>query len=113
LGHLYNIKIPYCGIKFISVYYLATKEVHMVEMSFGERIALLRRRQGMTQREVAEESGVHRNTIARLERGVLHDLPGSAVGRLARALGTSADFLLGLTDNEEPSESEAVAPSAA
>jgi transcriptional regulator with XRE-family HTH domain len=78
----------------------------MVEMNFGERIALLRRRQGMTQKELGEESDVHPNTIARLERGRLTDLPGSMVARVARVLGTSTDFLLGLTDNEEPRESE-------
>jgi transcriptional regulator with XRE-family HTH domain len=38
-------------------------------LSFGERIAVLRRRQGMTQKELGEESQVHWNTIARLERG--------------------------------------------
>ena len=59
-------------------------------LSFGERIAVLRRRQGMTQRELGEESAVHWNTIARLERGKLTDLPGKAVARVAKALGTSS-----------------------
>jgi transcriptional regulator with XRE-family HTH domain len=76
----------------------------MVDMHIGERIALLRRRQGMTQRELGEESGVHRNTIARLERGVLHDLPGRFILRIAQALGTSTDFLFGLTEDEAPRE---------
>jgi len=69
-------------------------------MTFGERIGVLRRRQGLTQRELGEESGVHPNTIARLERGRLTDLPGKAVARVAKALGTSTDFLLGLTEQE-------------
>jgi len=73
-------------------------------LSFGERIAVLRRRQGMTQRELGTESEVHWNTIARLERGKLTDLPGKAVARVARALGTSADYLLGLSEQEEPHE---------
>jgi transcriptional regulator with XRE-family HTH domain len=76
----------------------------MVEMHIGERIALLRRRQDMTQRELAEESGVHRNTIARLERGVLQDLPGRFILRIAQTLGTSTDFLFGLTDDDAPRE---------
>ena len=75
-------------------------------LSFGERIAVLRRRQGMTQRELGQESDVHWNTIARLERGKLTDLPGKAVARVAKALGTSADYLLGLTDDEHPTERE-------
>jgi transcriptional regulator with XRE-family HTH domain len=75
-------------------------------LSFGERIAVLRRRQGMTQRELGEESEVHWNTIARLERGKLTDLPGKAVARVAKALGTSADYLLGLSEREDPQENE-------
>jgi repressor LexA len=73
-------------------------------LSFGERIGLLRRRQDMTQRTLGDEAGIHPNTIARLERGKLTDLPGKAVARLAHTLGTSADYLLGLTDEEAPPE---------
>jgi len=73
-------------------------------LSFGERIAVLRRRQGMTQRELGKESDVHWNTIARLERGKLTDMPGKAVARIAKALGTTSDYLLGLSEREEPSE---------
>ena len=73
-------------------------------LSFGERIAVLRRRQAMTQKELGTESEIHWNTIARLERGKLTDLPGKAIVRLAKALGTTADYLLGLSENDEPSE---------
>ena len=73
-------------------------------LSFGERIGLLRRRQGMTQRTLGEEADIHPNTIARLERGKLTDLPGKAVARLAQALGTTADYLLGLSEQETPRE---------
>ena len=75
-------------------------------LSFGERIAVLRRRQGMTQRELGTESDVHWNTIARLERGKLTDLPGKSVARIAKALGTSTDYLLGLSEREHPQEHE-------
>jgi transcriptional regulator with XRE-family HTH domain len=73
-------------------------------LSFGERIAVLRRRQGMTQRQLGRESEVHWNTIARLERGKLTDMPGKAVGRIATALGTTSDYLLGLSEQDEPIE---------
>jgi transcriptional regulator with XRE-family HTH domain len=75
-------------------------------LSFGERIAVLRRRQGMTQRVLGAESDVHWNTIARLERGKLTDLPGKAVARIAKALGTTTDYLLGLSEREMPQETE-------
>lgn len=38
------------------------------------------------------------NTVARLEQGVIKDLGGLALGRLADALGTSTDYLLGRVD---------------
>jgi transcriptional regulator with XRE-family HTH domain len=72
-------------------------------LSFGERIGILRRRQGMTQRALGAAAEIHPNTIARLERGRLTDVPGRYVARLARALGTSADYLLGLSEQEEAS----------
>ena len=75
-------------------------------LSFGERIAVLRRRQDMTQRELGEEAGIHWNTIARLERGKLTDLPGKAVARVALALGTTTDYLLGLSEQDMPPEEE-------
>lgn len=67
-------------------------------MTLGERILIVRRRQNMTQKELAQAAGLNTNTIARLEQGNLKDLGGQAVARLARALYTSTDFLLGLTD---------------
>jgi transcriptional regulator with XRE-family HTH domain len=71
-------------------------------LSFGERIGVLRRRQGMTQRALGEEAGVHHNTIAPMERGRLTDLPGQAIARLASTLGTSTDYLLGLSERDTP-----------
>ena len=73
-------------------------------LSFGERIAVLRKRQSLTQKELGTESEIHWNTIARLERGKLTDLPGKAIARLAKALGTTSDYLLGLSEREDPSE---------
>jgi transcriptional regulator with XRE-family HTH domain len=55
----------------------------------------------MTQRTLGAAAEIHPNTIARLERGRLTDVPGKYVARLARALGTSADYLLGLSEQEE------------
>ena len=76
----------------------------MPPMTFGERILLLRHRQDMTQRELGRLADVHPNTIARLERGVLTDLPGQAVARVAKALGCTSDFLLGLSQDDGHSE---------
>jgi len=74
-------------------------------MTLGERILILRRRQDMTQQQLAKEAGLNKNTIARLEQGNLKDLGGRLVAKLAQALGTSTDYLLGLTE-ESGVESE-------
>ena len=67
-------------------------------MTLGERVLIARRRNKMTQRELAKAARLNTNTISRLEQGDLHDLLGQALGRLARALGTTTDYLIGLTD---------------
>jgi DNA-binding XRE family transcriptional regulator len=76
----------------------------------GERIALIRRRRKMTQKQLGEAVGLHANTIARLERGVLPDIPSQAMGRVAQALGCPSDFLLGLSEDIESELVAAVAP---
>jgi transcriptional regulator with XRE-family HTH domain len=83
--------------------YTLTQEVRT--MNLGERVHLLRRRLGWTQKELAELSKVNLNNIARIERSEIRDPGGSVVARMARALGTSTDYLLGLTE-ESGVESE-------
>jgi DNA-binding Xre family transcriptional regulator len=69
-------------------------------LTFGERIAVLRRRKGLTQQELAAQVGITQNTITRVETGMVKMLRGDTVAALAKALGTSADYLLSLC--EEP-----------
>jgi transcriptional regulator with XRE-family HTH domain len=78
-------------------------------MTLGERLLILRRRRGMSQGALAKASGLNRNTIARLEQGVLHDLGGESLVRLARALGCSTDVLLGMVELDEQTEMKAAA----
>lgn len=90
-------------------------------MTLGERIHLIRRRRDLTQKALAEQAGLNTNTIARLEQGAIKDLGGRALGRLADALGTTTDYLLGRTNEsgvdsqEEPTAEDLVGavPSAA
>ncbi len=69
--------------------------------TLGERLLILRRRRGLTQKELAHAAELNTNTVARLEQGNLHDLGGQSVAKLAQALQTSTDFLLGLSDHPE------------
>jgi transcriptional regulator with XRE-family HTH domain len=80
-------------------------------MNLGERVHLLRRRVGWTQRELGEIAKINPNNVARIERSDIKDPGGQLIARLAKALGTSTDYLLGLTE-ESGVESEQV-PTAA
>ena len=79
-------------------------------MNLGERIHLLRRRLGWTQRELAEAAKVNPNNVARIERSEIRDPGGQAVARLARALGTTTDYLLGLTEESGVESEQLTAP---
>src|SRR5262245_8702598 len=67
----------------------------------GERVLLSRRRAGLTQQELAEAVRVTTTTIARLEQGRTQQISTRSLERMSRALGVSADYLLGLSDRRE------------
>src|SRR5215831_9038143 len=67
----------------------------------GERVLLSRRRAGLTQQELAEAVGVSATTIARLEQGRTQQISTGSLERMSRALGVSADYLLGLSNRRE------------
>jgi transcriptional regulator with XRE-family HTH domain len=64
-------------------------------MTLGERILVLRHRLRLSQSMLAQQSGMNKNTIARVERGEIMDVSGANIVRLARALQVSTDVLLG------------------
>jgi transcriptional regulator with XRE-family HTH domain len=61
--------------------------------SLGARIRAARDAAGMTQAALAEASGAAPNTVARIERGE-QEPSAQLLGRIAVALGVSADHLL-------------------
>jgi transcriptional regulator with XRE-family HTH domain len=76
-----------------------------MSLTFGERVALLRRRRGFTQGDLAAQLGVSGNTISRIERSThsewgFEDVKGKTVAALARHLRVSADYLLGLSEDD-------------
>jgi transcriptional regulator with XRE-family HTH domain len=68
----------------------------------GERVLLRRRAKKLSQAQCAQAAGVSARTIHRIERNQSYATPAATLGRLALALGTSADYLLGLTDDPAP-----------
>lgn len=64
-----------------------------------ERLRTLRRLRAMSQEELAEESGVGRATISRIERGET-GAHGRTLRRLAQALGVGVEELVGAEGND-------------
>jgi transcriptional regulator with XRE-family HTH domain len=69
--------------------------------TLGLRIRLARTRTRMSQAELADRIGISRNAMNRIESG-LTDPRASRITAIARALGTTTDYLLGMTDESEP-----------
>jgi len=64
----------------------------------GTRIYQRRRALEMSQEELAELVGTSQKQISKYEHGV-NDATGDVLASLARALETTTDYLLGLTDD--------------
>lgn len=77
--------------------------LHMQEL--GKRIVAAREQLGWSQRELVRVSRVGQNNLSALEQGKKPSVRADTVVRLAEALGVSADFLLGLTDDSTPTRS--------
>jgi len=69
--------------------------------NFGQRVIDLREKYGWTRRELAKRSGLHEQHLLKIEQGLRKRIEGDTIIRLARALGCSADYLLGLKGEEE------------
>jgi transcriptional regulator with XRE-family HTH domain len=77
--------------------------------TFGERLAKARDKRGWTQQELAERAGVRYETINRIENGK-HTEPRVYVAlALAKALGTTVDYLAGMYEDEKDSEHQPAA----
>jgi transcriptional regulator with XRE-family HTH domain len=72
----------------------------MMKVPIGARVKLVRRRYDWTQEELAVKAAVDAMTISRLERGSAKAVYADTVAALARGLGVSADYLLGLSEDE-------------
>lgn len=62
-----------------------------------ERVRRLRQGLGFSQAGLAEVSGVSQSTISRIEKGTPHKVSGENERALAKALGTTVDYLMGRT----------------
>jgi transcriptional regulator with XRE-family HTH domain len=76
-------------------------------MDVGSRIKRAREQAGMTQAELAEKAGVKQARISLWESGKRQQMSLEHLRSIARALGVSADFLIGTW---EDLQEEAAAP---
>jgi transcriptional regulator with XRE-family HTH domain len=80
----------------------------------GERVLLLRRRARLSQPELAQQAEMSVTTLNRVENAH-QSLYMEKIAALATALGTTADYLLGLSDDpgrasERPSQEATAQP---
>ena len=69
--------------------------------TMGQRVARERERKGWTQKELAARSKVPYETINRLEKGMHTSARGDVIVALARTLGTTTDYLLGMYGDKD------------
>jgi transcriptional regulator with XRE-family HTH domain len=72
----------------------------IVLASIGERIQKHREQAGFTREQLAEASGLSVQSIVKIESGKRNFRILSLIS-IARALGLSCDYLLGLSDNDD------------
>jgi transcriptional regulator with XRE-family HTH domain len=70
--------------------------------TLGKRLRGRREQVGVSQTEVARQTGIIQRDVSLLERGKKHALWADTLRRLAEALECSADYLMGLTDDPTP-----------
>lgn len=79
----------------------------------GERLHALRRRQGQTLRELGTQAEVNYVTLSKIERGKMPQVSADIVARLSVALGVSADYLLGIHETTDRTDTYHLARPAA
>lgn len=72
----------------------------------GLRISNLRKSQGITQEGLAQMVGyTSRSSINKIERGLV-DLPNSKITEIAKALGTTPTYIMGMEEKNSPISEE-------
>lgn len=68
------------------------------EVTFGHRLRQARKDAGLSQADLAERIGVQQPWISEMEHGRQGPVSANTLLHLARALGVSTEYLLGLSD---------------
>jgi transcriptional regulator with XRE-family HTH domain len=73
-------------------------------VTIGERIKILRLKKGLSQRALARQAHVRHATLVELETGIRTETRTDIARRLAKVLGVTVDYLVGMYENEEEGE---------
>ncbi len=70
-------------------------------MRIGDRVKQLRQKRRLTQVELAERAGVSQTVISRLESNLNQTVNSDVLKGLAKALGCTTDYLVGMYEEGE------------
>jgi ribosome-binding protein aMBF1 (putative translation factor) len=99
---VFNDKTSKIALYCVKMY--SQNGVHISRRSCGmelrHRVLIARREKHMSQEDLARAVGISVNTMARFERGEIKDIKATVLGKMAKVLGVSSDYLLGLQEEE-------------
>ena len=72
-----------------------------MDVSLGERLQLLRQRRDLTQQKLADDAGVSKMTIIRIEKGKSTNVQLQTLRSIAKALGLAVEELLTASEQEK------------
>lgn len=77
-------------------------------MTIGQRIKQLREKRGFSQRSLAKQAGIPQPVIQRFEAGSRNaeHMSVTYAKRIARVLGVSVDYLIGMYEDDEQGDDE-------
>ena len=79
----------------------------MSENDLSRKIKQLRANQKITLEEIARHVGVGKSTVRKWEVGQIENMRRDKIGKLAEALHTSPQYLMGWTDDPSPEDTSA------
>lgn len=74
-------------------------------MKLGKKIKMLRNELNLTLEDVGKEVGVGKSTVRKWESGEIANMRVDKIARLAKALHTTPDYLMGWEDGDAPNTS--------
>ena len=78
-------------------------------MAIGKKVYRLRVERKLTQKELADRAGVSQAIISRLETDDRDNVTSDVLKGLAKVLGCTTDYLVGMHEEEDSEESPALA----